>query len=156
MKHGISSLAYDRSQESDMHAAQDFLHQDKKAEIEKDIDVVYLNRPALAMVDSRKGITNLHVPNNIIIDASMPNVVRDGGRMWNKDDQLQDTLAMIPDRCYATMYQEIISDCQKHGQFDPSTMGSVSNVGLMAHMINPLKPPPMERFVSLMNRIQSC
>jgi isocitrate dehydrogenase len=105
---------------------------DKKAEIEKDIDAVYLNRPALAMVDSRKGITNLHVPNNIIIDASMPNVVRDGGRMWNKDDQLQDTLAMIPDRCYATMYQEIISDCQKHGQFDPSTMGSVSNVGLMA------------------------
>ena len=105
---------------------------DKKAEIEADIDAVYLNRPALAMVDSRKGITNLHVPNNIIVDASMPNVVRDGGRMWNKDDQLQDTIAMIPDRCYATMYQEIISDCQKHGQFDPSTMGSVSNVGLMA------------------------
>ena len=84
------------------------------------------------MVDSRKGITNLHVPNNIIIDASMPNVVRDGGKMWNNDDQLQDTIAMIPDRCYATIYQEMIEDCQKHGQFDPSTMGNVSNVGLMA------------------------
>jgi isocitrate dehydrogenase len=105
---------------------------DKKAEIEADIATVYVNRPALAMVDSRKGITNLHVPNNIIIDASMPNVVRDGGRMWNNNDELQDTIAMIPDRCYATMYQEIISDCQKHGQFDPSTMGNVSNVGLMA------------------------
>jgi len=105
---------------------------DKKSEIEADIAAVYKKRPALAMVDSRKGITNLHVPNNIIIDASMPNVVRDGGRMWNNDDQLQDTIAMIPDRCYATMYQEIISDCQEHGQFDPSTMGTVSNVGLMA------------------------
>ncbi len=104
----------------------------KKAEIEADINAVYKNHPALAMVDSRKGITNLHVPNNIIIDASMPNVVRDGGKMWNINDQLQDTIAMIPDRCYATMYQEIILDCQKHGQFDPSTMGNVSNVGLMA------------------------
>ena len=105
---------------------------DKKAQIEADIHAVYANRPALAMVDSRKGITNLHVPNNIIIDASMPNVVRDGGKMWNKEDQLQDTWAVIPDRCYATFYQTIIEDCQKHGQFDPSTMGSVSNVGLMA------------------------
>jgi isocitrate dehydrogenase len=84
------------------------------------------------MVDSRKGITNLHVPNNVIVDASMPNVVRDGGRMWNNDDQLQDTLAMVPDRCYATMYQAIIEDCQRHGQFDPATMGNVANVGLMA------------------------
>ena len=104
----------------------------KKAEIEADIASVYKDRPCLAMVDSRKGITNLHVPNNIIIDASMPNVVRDGGRMWNADDELQDTVAMIPDRSYATMYQQIIEDCQKHGQFDPATMGSVSNVGLMA------------------------
>jgi len=110
----------------------DRLPADKKAEVNADIAAVYDNHPALAMVDSRKGITNLHVPNNIIIDASMPNVVRDGGRMWNNDDQLQDTIAMIPDRCYATIYQEIISDCQKHGQFDPSTMGNVSNVGLMA------------------------
>ena len=105
---------------------------EKKAGIEADIAAVYATRPALAMVDSRRGITNLHVPNNIIIDASMPNVVRDGGRMWNNDDELQDTVAMVPDRCYATMYQAIIEDCQKHGQFDPSTMGSVSNVGLMA------------------------
>ncbi len=105
---------------------------DKKAEIEADIAAVYEKRPALAMVDSRNGITNLHVPNNIIVDASMPNVVRDGGKMWNKGDQLQDTIAVIPDKSYATMYQEIIADCQRHGQFDPATMGTVSNVGLMA------------------------
>ena len=105
---------------------------DTKAEIEADIAAVYATRPPLAMVDSRKGITNLHVPNNIIIDASMPNVVRDGGRMWNNDDTLQDTIAMVPDRCYATIYQAIIEDCQQHGQLDPATMGSVSNVGLMA------------------------
>jgi isocitrate dehydrogenase len=104
----------------------------KKDEIEADITAVYDNRPDLAMVDSRKGITNLHVPNNIIIDASMPNVVRDGGKMWNKDDVLQDCIAVVPDRCYATMYQEIIEDCKKHGQFDPATMGNVANVGLMA------------------------
>jgi isocitrate dehydrogenase len=97
-----------------------------------DIDAVYVKQPDLAMVDSRKGITNLHVPNNVIIDASMPVVVRDGGKMWNKDDALQDTLAVIPDRSYATMYQAIISDCQTNGQFDPATMGAVSNVGLMA------------------------
>ena len=104
----------------------------RKAEIEADIEACYAKGPALAMVDSRKGITNLHVPNNVIIDASMPNVVRDGGRMWNAADELQDTLAMIPDRCYATMYQAIIEDCKRHGQFDPSTMGTVANVGLMA------------------------
>ncbi len=108
------------------------LDDEKKAEIEADIKAVYDDRPDLAMVDSYKGITNLHVPNNVIIDASMPNVVRDGGKMWNKDDELQDTIAMIPDRCYATMYQQIIEDCQKHGQFDPATIGTVSNVGLMA------------------------
>ena len=110
----------------------DALPAEKKAEIEADIAAVYESRPPLAMVDSRKGITNLHVPNNIIIDASMPNVVRDGGRMWNNDDELQDTVAMVPDRSYATMYQAIIEDCRQHGQFDPSTMGSVTNVGLMA------------------------
>ena len=104
----------------------------KKAEIEADIAAVYETRPALAMVDSRKGITNLHVPNNVIIDASMPNVVRDGGKMWNNDDALQDVIAMIPDRSYARIYGAILEDCQAHGQFDPSTMGSVSNVGLMA------------------------
>jgi isocitrate dehydrogenase len=110
----------------------DRLPANKKAEVEADIAAVYDNRPALAMVDSRKGITNLHVPNNIIVDASMPNVVRDGGKMWNEDDELCDTIAMIPDRCYATTYQAIIEDCQQHGQFNPSTMGNVSNVGLMA------------------------
>jgi isocitrate dehydrogenase len=110
----------------------DKLPADTRSEIEADIAAVYATRPALAMVDSRKGITNLHVPNNIILDASMPNIVRDGGCMWNADDQLQDTIAMVPDRCYATMYQAILEDCQRHGQFDPATMGSVSNVGLMA------------------------
>jgi len=108
------------------------LDADTKTQIEADIAAVYNDHPQLAMVDSRKGITNLHVPNNIIVDASMPNVVRDGGKMWNNDDQLQDTLAMIPDRSYATMYKQIIEDCKIHGQFDPATMGSVSNVGLMA------------------------
>ena len=117
---------------ADIYSRLDKLDAAPKAEIEADLAAVYETRPALAMVDSRKGITNLHVPNNVIVDASMPNVVRDGGRMWNNDDQLQDTVAMIPDRCYATMYQQIIADCQQHGQFDPATMGSVSNVGLMA------------------------
>jgi isocitrate dehydrogenase len=110
----------------------DRLPPEKKAEVEADIEAVHENRPALAMVDSRRGITNLHVPNNIIIDASMPNVVRDGGRMWNKDDELQDCIAMVPDRCYATIYKEILEDAKRNGQFDPATMGNVSNVGLMA------------------------
>ncbi len=104
----------------------------KKAEIEADIEAVYKTQPELAMVDSRRGITNLHVPNNIIVDASMPNVVRDGGKMWNNDDALQDCIAMVPDRCYATIYKAILEDCRERGQFDPSTMGSVANVGLMA------------------------
>jgi isocitrate dehydrogenase len=105
---------------------------EKKAEIEADIAKVYESQPALAMVDSRHGITNLHVPNNIIVDASMPNVVRDGGKMWNNDDKLQDCIAMIPDRSYATMYSVILEDAKAKGQFDPATMGAVSNVGLMA------------------------
>jgi isocitrate dehydrogenase len=84
------------------------------------------------MVDSSKGITNLHVPNNIIVDASMPVFIRDGGRMWGPDDKLHDTLAMVPDRCYATIYKEVVNDCNNNGAFDPSTMGSVANVGLMA------------------------
>ncbi|QAR32613.1 NADP-dependent isocitrate dehydrogenase [Geovibrio thiophilus] len=105
---------------------------DKKAEIEADIMAVYKTNPELAMVDSDKGITNLHVPNDVIVDASMPVVVRDGGQMWGPDNKLHDTIAMVPDRCYATMYQAIIEDCQKNGQFNPATMGSVSNVGLMA------------------------
>ncbi|HKI50724.1 MAG TPA: NADP-dependent isocitrate dehydrogenase [Geothermobacteraceae bacterium] len=105
---------------------------DKKAEIEVDINKCYETGPALAMVDSRKNITNLHVPNDVIVDASMPNVVRDGGKMWNLQDELQDTIAMVPDRCYATMYREIIEDANRNGQFNPATMGSVANVGLMA------------------------
>jgi len=104
----------------------------KKAEIEADIQAVYANRPAIAMVDSDKGITNLHVPNDVIIDASMPVVVRDGGKMWDAEGKVQDCKAVIPDRCYATFYQVCIEDCQKHGKYDVTTMGSVSNVGLMA------------------------
>jgi len=110
----------------------DRLPADKKAEIKTDIAACYESGPALAMVDSRKGKTNLHVPNDVIVDASMPVVIRDSGRMWNKDDALQDTVAMVPDRCYATMYQVVVEDCKRHGQFDPATMGSVANVGLMA------------------------
>jgi isocitrate dehydrogenase len=105
---------------------------DQKAQIEADIQAVYATRPALAMVDSDKGITNLHVPNDIIVDASMPVVVRESGKMWGPDGKLKDTKAMIPDRCYATMYREIVEDCRKHGAFNPATMGSVPNVGLMA------------------------
>lgn len=116
----------------DVYAKINKLPADKKAEIEADILAVYEKSARLAMVDSSKGITNLHVPNDVIIDASMPVVVRDGGQMWGADDKLHDTIAMVPDRCYATMYQAIIEDCQKNGQFDPATMGSVSNVGLMA------------------------
>ncbi len=104
----------------------------QKKEIKADIMAVYETGCELAMVDSSKGITNLHVPNNIIVDASVPVIVRDGGKMWGPDDKLHDTNAMIPDRCYATIYQEVILDCQKNGAFDPATMGSVSNVGLMA------------------------
>jgi len=105
---------------------------EKQNEIKSDINALYLKQPALAMVDSAKGITNLHVPNNIIIDASMPVVIRDGGKMWNAQNQLQDTKCIIPDRCYSTLYQVVIEDCIKNGQFNPATMGSVSNVGLMA------------------------
>jgi isocitrate dehydrogenase len=104
----------------------------RKAEIETDLAAVYQSSCELAMVDSSKGITNLHVPNNVIVDASMPVVIRDGGRMWDADDKLRDCIAMIPDRCYATIYQTMIADCRQHGAFDPATMGSVANVGLMA------------------------
>ena len=104
----------------------------KRKEIEDDINKVYEYQPELAMIDSRIGKTNLHVPNDVIVDASMPNIVRDGGKMWNKKDELQDCIAMIPDRSYATIYQTIIEDAKAKGQFDPATMGAVSNVGLMA------------------------
>ena len=106
---------------------------DKKAEIEADIkEIILRGRPNIAMVDSDNLITNLHASNDIIIDASMPPVIREGGKMWNKDGELQECVAVIPDRTYATMYSEILEDCKENGQFDVSTMGHVSNVGLMA------------------------
>jgi isocitrate dehydrogenase len=108
------------------------LPEEKRTEIENDINKILETSAPLAMVDTRTGKTNLHVPNDVIVDASMPNIVRDGGKMWNRKDELQDCIAMIPDRCYATMYQEIIQDAKEKGQFDPATMGAVSNVGLMA------------------------
>ncbi|HPQ52742.1 MAG TPA: NADP-dependent isocitrate dehydrogenase [Spirochaetota bacterium] len=116
----------------DLYARIQKLPDDKRKEIENDIEAVYTQQPGLAMVDSSKGITNLHVPSDIIIDASMPVVVRDGGRMWGADDQLHDAKAVIPDRSYATIYKEIVEDCKKHGAFDRSQLGTVPNVGLMA------------------------
>jgi len=101
-------------------------------EVHADFEACYEDRPWLAMVNSDKGITNLHVPSDIIIDASMPVVVRDSGQMWNKDNELEDTKCLIPDRSYATMYQEMISYVKTNGQFDVATMGNVANVGLMA------------------------
>ncbi|MGI2185567.1 NADP-dependent isocitrate dehydrogenase [Shewanella oncorhynchi] len=116
----------------DVYAKIATLPADSRAEVEADIAAVYAARPALAMVDSDKGITNLHVPSDIIIDASMPAAIRSSGQMWGPDGQLHDTKAMIPDRCYAGIYQETIAFCKEHGAFDPKTMGSVPNVGLMA------------------------
>jgi isocitrate dehydrogenase len=104
----------------------------KRSEIEAAIEAVYESRPALAMVDSDKGITNLHVPSNVIIDASMPAAIRSSGQMWGPDGKLHDTRAMIPDRCYAGIYQEVFDFCRQHGAFDVPTMGNVCNLGLMA------------------------
>jgi len=108
------------------------LTEEKRAEIEADIQEVYKVRPELMMVDSSRGITNLHVPSDVIIDATMPVMVRDGGKTWGPDNELHDTVAMIPDRSYATLYQAVIEDCKEHGAFDPASLGSVANVGLMA------------------------
>jgi isocitrate dehydrogenase len=116
----------------DLYAKIAKLPEAQRAEIEADIQACYKTRPELAMVNSDKGITNLHVPSDIIVDASMPAMIRDSGKMWGTDGKLHDTKAMIPDRCYARIYQEVIDDCKKHGAFDPKTMGSVPNVGLMA------------------------
>ncbi|RLV60072.1 NADP-dependent isocitrate dehydrogenase [Parashewanella curva] len=104
----------------------------KRAEVQADIDAVYASRPPLAMVDSDRGITNLHVPSDIIIDASMPAAIRSSGQMWGPDGKQKDTKYMIPDRSYASVYAETVNFCKEHGAFDPSTMGSVPNVGLMA------------------------
>jgi len=117
---------------ADLYARIQSLPEAQRTEIEADIQAVYTRQCELAMVDTSKGITNLHVPNKVIVDASMPVFIRDGGRMWGSDGQLHDTIAMVPDRCYATIYQEVVEDCKQHGAFDPATMGSVANVGLMA------------------------
>jgi isocitrate dehydrogenase len=116
----------------DVYAKIESLPAAQKAQIEADIDAVYASRPPLAMVDSDKGITNLHVPSNIIIDASMPAAIRSSGKMWGPDGELHDMKAMIPDRCYAGIYQEVITDCKHHGAYDVATMGNVCNIGLMA------------------------
>jgi len=116
----------------DLYARLGQLPQAKQDEILADIKAEYAKRPALAMVNSDKGITNLHVPSDVIIDASMPAMIRDSGKMWNTEGKLQDTKAVIPDRSYAGVYQVVIEDCKANGAFDPATMGSVPNVGLMA------------------------
>src|SRR5690606_20610592 len=105
---------------------------DKKAEIENDLKTAFQNGPSIAMVDSDKGITNLHVPSDVIIDASMPAMIRTSGQMYNQRGELQDTKAVIPDSSYAGIYQVVIDFCKEHGAFDPTTMGTVPNVGLMA------------------------
>jgi isocitrate dehydrogenase len=116
----------------DLHAKIATLPEAQRAQIEADIQAVYAAQPELAMVNSDKGITNLHVPSDVIIDASMPPMIRDGGKMWGRDGKPKDTLAMIPDRCYAEVYQAVVDDCRKHGALNPASMGSVPNVGLMA------------------------
>jgi len=116
----------------DLYTKMKALPVEKQAAIEADIAALYAIRPELAMVNSDKGITNLHVPSDVIVDASMPAMIRDSGKMWNADGKLQDTKAVIPDRCYAGVYQVVIDDCKKNGAFNPVTMGSVPNVGLMA------------------------
>src|SRR6266704_117197 len=104
----------------------------EKAAIKADIQASYAKQPGLAMVNSDRGITNLHVPSDVIIDASMPAMIRESGHMWGPDGKLHDLIAAIPDRCYAPLFQTVIEDCKAHGAFDPKTMGSVPNVGLMA------------------------
>ena len=116
----------------DLYAKIGSLAEDKQAEIKADIEAIYANRPSLAMVNSDKGITNLHVPSDVIIDASMPAAIRTSGQMWNADGKLQDTKFVIPDNSYAGIYQATIDFCKENGAFDPTTMGTVPNVGLMA------------------------
>ncbi|MBS0533521.1 MAG: NADP-dependent isocitrate dehydrogenase [Proteobacteria bacterium] len=116
----------------EMMAKIETLPEAEKAMIKADIEAEYKKRPALAMVNSDKGITNLHVPSDVIIDASMPAMIRESGKMWGPDGKLHDCIAAIPDRCYSTLFQAVIDDCKANGAFDPKTMGSVPNVGLMA------------------------
>ena len=116
----------------DLYARLKDLPADQQAQIEADLKAQYGERPELAMVNSDKGITNLHVPSDVIVDASMPAMIRDSGKMWGTDGKLHDAKAVIPDRSYASIYQAVIDDCKANGPFDPVTMGSVPNVGLMA------------------------
>src|SRR5690606_10350455 len=116
----------------DLYARIASLPEDQQAAIKADVEAVYAKGPAVAMVNSDKGITNLHVPSDVIVDASMPAMIRDSGRMWNAEGKLQGAEAVTPDRCYAGVYQAVIEDCKANGAFDPTTMGSVPNVGLMA------------------------
>ncbi len=116
----------------DLYKKIEKLPEEKQEEIKKAIEEAYKNNPDLAMVDSDKGITNLHAPNLVIVDASMPVVIREGGKMWDKNGELKQTKALIPDRTYATMYREIVEDCKKNGKFDRTKIGTVQNIGLMA------------------------
>ena len=116
----------------DMLTRIETLPEAEKAAIKADIQATYAKRPGLAMVNSDRGITNLHVPSDVIVDASMPAMIRESGKMWGADGKLHDVIAAIPDRCYSTLFQAVIEDCKAHGAFDPKTMGSVPNVGLMA------------------------
>ncbi|WJI15805.1 NADP-dependent isocitrate dehydrogenase [Pseudoxanthomonas winnipegensis] len=134
-KHGeaLKSVGFDPNNGiGDLYAVIGKLPAEQAEAIKADVEAEYAKRPALAMVNSDKGITNLHVPSDVIIDASMPAMIRDSGKMWNAKGELQDTKAVIPDRSYAGVYQVVIEDCKTHGAFDPATMGSVPNVGLMA------------------------
>ena len=129
----LKQAGFDRNSGiGDLYARLDRMPEDTAAAIRADIDALYGERPGLAMVNSDKGITNLHVPSDVIVDASMPAMIRDSGRMWNAKGELQDAKAVIPDRSYAGVYQAVIEDCKANGAFDPATMGSVPNVGLMA------------------------
>jgi len=134
-KHGelFESLGVDANNGiGDVYSRIDELPADQKAAVEADLKAVYESRPEMAMVDSDRGITNLHVPSDVIIDASMPAALRTSGKMWGPDGEPHDMKATIPDRCYAGVYQEVIDFCKEHGAFDPATMGTVPNVGLMA------------------------
>jgi isocitrate dehydrogenase len=129
----LKSIGFDPNNGiGDLYAKLAALPEDQQAAIKADIDALYLERPPLAMVNSDKGITNLHVPSDVIIDASMPVVIRDSGTMWNAKGEQQEVKAVIPDRCYSGVYQAVIDDCKANGALDPATMGSVPNVGLMA------------------------
>jgi len=141
----------------DLYAKIKNLPDDKRTEIEADIQACYEKGPKLAMVNSDKGITNLHVPSDTIIDASMPAAIRNSGRMWNSDGKLQDTKFVIPDSSYAGVYKETIDFCKKHGAFDPTTMGTVQNVGLMAQKAEEYgSPSQVLALVLFQHRVKYC